>query len=87
MKTLTKKNSILQHLEHLDLAQKQRMDYKQRCILSEKAFSEIVDLNLNNHPVEINSVKANVAFSFDFTQMFHYPNNSDQVGCLCFKVP
>ena len=56
-------------------------------ILSKKAFREIVDLNLNNHPVEINSVKANVTFSFDFAQMFHYPNNSDQVGCLYFKVP
>ena len=56
-------------------------------ILSKKAFREIVDLNLNNHLVEINSVKANVKFSFDFAQMVHYPNNSDQVGCLYFKVP
>ena len=55
-------------------------------ILSKKAFREIVDLNLNNHPVEINSVKANITFSFDFAQMVHYPNNSDQVGCLYFKV-
>ena len=62
------------------------MDYQQRCILSRKAFREIVDLNLN-HLGEINSVKANVTFSFYFAQMFHYPNNSDQVGCLYFKVP
>ena len=48
------------------------MDYQQRCILSKKAFRETVDLNLNNHPVEINSVKANITFSFDFAQMVHY---------------
>ena len=82
-----KKNSILRRLEHLDLAQRQCIDYQQRCILSKKAFRDIVDVNLNNHPIEINSVKANVTFSFDFAQMFHYPNNSDQVGCLYFKVP
>ena len=79
-----KTNSILRHLEHLDLAQKQRMDYQQGYILSKKAFREIVNLNLNNHPVEMNSVKANVTLSFDFTQMVHYPNTSDQVGCLYF---
>ena len=86
MKTLIKKNSILRHLEHLDLAQKQRTDHQQRYILSKKGSREI-DLNLNNHPVEMNSVKANVTLSFDFTQMVHYPNTSDQVGCLHFKVP
>ena len=32
-------------------------------------------------------MKANVTFSSDFVQMVHYPNNSDQVGCLYFKVP
>ena len=32
-------------------------------------------------------MKANVTFSFDFAQMVHYPNNSDKVGCLHFKVP
>ena len=62
------------------------MDYQQRCILSKKAFKEIVDLNLNNHPIEIDSVKANVTFNFDFAQMVHYPNNSDHVGCFYFKV-
>ena len=46
----------------------------------------MVDLNLNNHPVKINLMKANVTFSFEFAQMVHYPNNSDQVGCLYFKV-
>ena len=52
-----------------------------------KAFREMVHLNLNNHPVEKTLVKANVTFSFDFAQMVHYPNNSDQIGCLYLKVP
>ena len=77
----------MRHLEHLDLAQKQRMDYQHRCILSKKAFREIADLNLNNDPVQINSAKANLTFSFDFAQMVHYPSNSDKVGCFRFKVP
>ena len=55
--------------------------------VKKKAFREIVDLNLNNYPVGINSVKANVTFSFDFPQTVHYPNNLDQVGCLYFRVP
>ena len=52
-----------------------------------KKLLEIAGLNLNNNYVEINSLKANVTFSFDFPQMVHYPNISDQVGCLYFKVP
>ena len=62
------------------------MDYKQGGILSEKAFRQMVDLNLNNHPAETNLVKTNVTFSFDFAKMVHYPINSDQVGCFYFKV-
>ena len=67
----------MRHLEHLDLAQKQRMDYQQSCITSKKAFREIADLNLNNHSNAL----------ITFAQMVHYPNNSNQVGCLYFKVP
>ena len=85
MKTL--KKSDLQYLEHLDLAHKQRKDYQQRRIQSKKALREIVDLSLNNHPFGINSLKANVTFSFDLARMVHYPNNSDQVVCFYFKVP
>ena len=55
--------------------------------VQESLISEIVGLNLNNNYVEINSLKADVTFSFDFAQMVHYPNISDQVGCLYFKVP
>ena len=86
MKTLIKKQYFATSGTIRFGAERQRMDYQQRCILSRKAFREIVDLNLN-HLGEINSVKANVTFSFYFAQMFHYPNNSDQVGCLYFKVP
>ena len=37
-----KKNSILRHLEHLDLAQKQRMDYQQRSYYQKKLLERLL---------------------------------------------
>ena len=87
MKTLIKKKQYFATSGTFRFGAETTYGLSAEVILSKKAFREIVDLNLNNHPVEINSVKANVTFSFDFAQMVHYPNNSDQVGCLYFKVP
>ena len=37
-----KSNSILRHLEHLDLAQKQRMDYQQRSYYQKKLLERFL---------------------------------------------